>query len=91
MKKSFRSRRKEGVKRLYCVYSQIYDLINVSEILDMMALLSEDELVGMISRLEQQEIDCQTGSGTVPGKLNLSIFITQILDDKIVFFSICLL
>ena len=33
----------------------------------MMSLISEEELVEMTSRLEQQEIDCQTGSGSVPG------------------------
>ena len=32
----------------------------------MMALLTETELVEMVSRLEQQELDCQTASGTVP-------------------------
>ena len=31
----------------------------------MMALLTEEELAALVSRLEQQELDCQTGSGTV--------------------------
>ena len=31
-----------------------------------MALLTESELSEMVSRLEQQELDCQTASGTVP-------------------------
>ena len=30
-----------------------------------MALLTEEELAALVSRLEQQELDCQTGSGTV--------------------------
>lgn len=34
----------------------------------MMSLMTDEELVTMLSRLEQQELDCQTGSGAVPGK-----------------------
>lgn len=30
--------------------------------------MTDEELVTMLSRLEQQELDCQTGSGAVPGK-----------------------
>ena len=30
--------------------------------------MTDEELATMLSRLEQQELDCQTGSGTVPGK-----------------------
>ena len=33
---------------------------------EMMALLTESEVEQMVSRLEQQEVDCQTASGTVP-------------------------
>ena len=35
----------------------------------MMSLMTDEELATMLSRLEQQELDCQTGSGAVPGKL----------------------
>ena len=34
----------------------------------MMSLMTDEELATMLSRLEQQELDCQTGSGAVPGK-----------------------
>ena len=36
-----------------------------------MSLMTEEELATALSRLEQQELDCQTGSGTVPGKSGL--------------------
>ena len=36
---------------------------------EMMSLMTDEELATMLSRLEQQELDCQTGSGAVPGKL----------------------
>ena len=35
---------------------------------EMMSLMTDEELATMLSRLEQQELDCQTGSGAVPGK-----------------------
>ena len=35
----------------------------------MMGLLTETEVQEMVSRLEQQEVDCQTASGTVPVSL----------------------
>ena len=35
----------------------------------MMGLLTETEVREMVSRLEQQEVDCQTASGTVPVSL----------------------
>ena len=49
----------------------------------MMSLMTDEELVTILSRLEQQEVDCQTGSGAVPGeseepKLTL---LCQIKDD----------
>ena len=36
--------------------------------IEMMSLMTDEELATMLSRLQQQELDCQTGSGAVPGK-----------------------
>ena len=61
---------------------QIFDLIE-SEV--MMALMTEEEVLGMIRTLEQQEIDCQTGSGTVPG---IFIPVRLLMIDIIYFVSV---
>ena len=50
-----------------------------------MALMTEEEVLGMIRTLEQQEIDCQTGSGTVPGIL---IPVRLLMIDIIYFVSV---
>ena len=46
--------------------------------IEMMSLMTEEELATLLSRLEQQELDCQTGSGTVPGRSGLQLLLYKI-------------
>ena len=48
----------------------------------MMGLLSETEVREMVSRLEQQEVDCQTASGTVPVSLYSDLLAAYLASEQ---------
>ena len=48
----------------------------------MMGLLTETEVREMVSRLEQQEVDCQTASGSVPVSLYCDLLGAYLASDQ---------
>ena len=58
--------------------AQISDDINIS---DMMGLLTGTEVREMVTRLEQQEVDCQTASGTVAVSLYCDLLAAYLACD----------
>ena len=47
----------------------------------MMSVMSSEELSEMITRLEQQELDCQTGSGVVPVSVYSELLAAYLASD----------
>ena len=60
----------------------IQPLLMVLDVSEMMGLLSETEVREMVSRLEQQEVDCQTASGTVPVSLYCELLAAYLACDQ---------
>ena len=54
----------------------------VFDVSEMMGLLTETEVREMVSRLEQQEVDCQTASGTVAVSLYCDLLAAYLASDQ---------